>query len=106
MYLSSTCKSPCFTNCILWLYDIIADIKKTCRPDNIEIKDNIALVASVGRKMSSHPGISGKLFKALGDNNVNIRTIAQGADELAIVVGVENSQFETAIRVLYEGFAG
>ena len=73
---------------------------------NIEIKDNIALVASVGRKMSSHPGISGKLFKALGDNNVNIRTIAQGADELAIVVGVENSQFETAIRVLYEGFAG
>ncbi len=88
------------------LYDIIADIKKTCRPDNIEIKDNIALVASVGRKMSSHPGISGKLFKALGDNNVNIRTIAQGADELAIVVGVENSQFETAIRVLYEGFAG
>ena len=88
------------------LYDIIADIKKNCRPDNIEIKDNIALVASVGRKMSSHPGISGKLFKALGDNNVNIRTIAQGADELAIVVGVENSQFETAIRVLYEGFAG
>ena len=88
------------------LYDIIADIKKNCRPDNIEIKDNIALVASVGRKMSSHPGISGKLFKALGDNDVNIRTIAQGADELAIVVGVENSQFETAIRVLYEGFAG
>ena len=88
------------------LYDIIADIKKNCRPDNIEIKDNIALVASVGRKMSSHPGISGKLFKALGDNNINIRTIAQGADELAIIVGVENSQFETAIRVLYDGFAG
>ncbi len=88
------------------LYDIIADIRKTCRPDNIEIKDNIALVASVGRKMSSHPGISGKLFKALGDSNINIRTIAQGSDELAIIVGVENSQFETAIRVLYDGFAG
>ena len=88
------------------LYDIIADIKKNCRPDDIAIKDNIALIASVGRKMSSHPGISGKLFKALGDNNINIRTIAQGADELAIIVGVENSQFETAIRVLYDGFAG
>ena len=87
------------------LYDIIADIKKTCRPDNIEIKDNIALVASVGRKMSAHPGISGRLFKALGDHNINIRTIAQGADELAIIVGVENGQFEEAIRVLYDGFA-
>ena len=88
------------------LYDIIADIKKACRPDSIEVKDNIALVASVGRKMSAHPGISGRLFKALGDNNINIRTIAQGSDELAITVGVENSQFETAIRVLYDGFAG
>ena len=88
------------------MYDIIADLRKLCRPDDIQVKDNIALVASVGRKMSSHPGISGKLFKALGDNNINIRTIAQGADELAIVVGVENSQYETAIRVLYDGFAG
>ena len=88
------------------LYDIIADIRKNCRADNIEIKDNIALVASVGRKMSSHPGLSGRLSTALGDHHINIRTIAQGADELAIVVGVENSQFETAIRVLYDGFAG
>ena len=70
------------------------------------MKDGISLVAAVGRKMTSKPGISGKLFKALGDNGVNIRTIAQGADELSIIVGVENADFEKAIRVLYEGFAG
>ena len=68
--------------------------------------DEIALVSAVGRKMSSRPGISGRLFKALGDAGVNIRTIAQGADELAITVGVDNKDFETAIRVLYDGFAG
>lgn len=88
------------------VYDVIADIRKTCRPDDVSIQDGIALVAAVGRKMSSRPGISGKLFAALGDNGVNIRTIAQGADELSIIVGVENEQFETAIRVLYDGFAG
>ena len=49
--------------------------------------------------------VSGRHFKALGDAGVNIRTIAQGADELAITVGVENRDFETAIRVLYDGFA-
>ena len=88
------------------LYDILADLRKSCRPDDIRVQDNIALVAAVGRKMSSRPGISGRLFKALGDNGVNIRTIAQGADELAITVGVDNKDFETAIRVLYDGFAG
>lgn len=88
------------------LYDVLADIKKTCRPDNVSIEDNIALVAAVGRKMTFRPGISGKIFKALGENGVNIRTIAQGADELSIIIGVENSNYETAIRVLYEGFAG
>ena len=88
------------------IYDAIADIRSTCRPDDVSVRDGIALVASVGRKMISRPGISGRLFKALGDNGVNIRTIAQGADELSIIVGVENEQFETAIRVLYDGFAG
>lgn len=88
------------------LYSVIADIKKTCSPDTVVVQDGIALVAAVGRKMTFRPGISGKLFQALGDSGVNIRTIAQGADELSIIVGVENDKFETAIRVLYDGFAG
>lgn len=88
------------------LYDVIADIQKTCRPDDVRVQDGLALVAAVGRKMTFRPGTSGKLFQALGEHGVNIRTIAQGADELSIIVGVENQQFETAIRVLYEGFAG
>ena len=75
-------------------------------PDDVRVQDDIALVAAVGRKMSSRPGISGRLFQALGESGVNIRTIAQGADELAITVGVDNKDFETAIRVLYNGFAG
>ena len=88
------------------VYDIIADIKKACRPDGVDVRDGIALVASVGRKMTFRPGVSGRLFKAIGEAGVNIRTIAQGADELAIVIGVEEEDYETAIRIMYEGFAG
>ena len=88
------------------IYDVIADIRKTCRPDDVQIQDEIALVAAVGRRMTFRPGISGRLFKALGENGINIRTIAQGADELSIIIGVDNSNFETAIRVMYDGFAG
>ncbi len=88
------------------LYDAIADLQKNCRPDDVQIQDGIALVAAVGRKMTSRPGTSGRLFQALGQHGLNIRTIAQGADELSIIVGVQNSDFENAIRVLYDGFAG
>ena len=88
------------------VYELIADIKKSCRPDDVDLRDGIALVASVGRKMTFRPGVSGRLFKAIGEGGVNIRTIAQGADELAIVIGVEEEDYETAIRIMYEGFAG
>lgn len=88
------------------LYDIMADLKKECRPENIDIEEDIALVAAVGRKMTFRPGISGKLFRALGEHGVNIRTIAQGADELSIIIGVDSNRFEDAVRVLYDGFAG
>ena len=86
------------------LYDVIADVQKLCGPDDVQVQDGIALVAAVGRKMTSRPGTSGKLFQALGQRGLNIRTIAQGADELSIIVGVANSDFEEAIRVLYERF--
>ena len=86
------------------IYDIIADVKRQCKPDSIRMADNIALIASVGRKMVRNPGICGKIFQALGENRVNIRMIAQGAEEISIIVGVENADFEKTIRVLYDGF--
>ena len=88
------------------LYSIINDIEKQCSPDKLDVQDGIALVAAVGRKMTFRPGISGQIFKALGENDINIRTIAQGADELSIIVGVENDKYEKAVQVLYHSFAG
>ena len=88
------------------LFDVVDDIQKTCLPDDVQIQDSIALVAVVGRKMTYRPGTSGKIFQALGEHGVNIRIINQAADEISIIVGVDNNNFETAIRVLYDGFAG
>ena len=84
--------------------DFIAVMGKKFGADNIIVQDNIALVASVGRNMKFRPGVSGKLFKDLGDSGINIRIIAQQADELSITVGVDDSMFEKTVRVLYEGF--
>ena len=86
------------------IYDIISDIKSQLKPDRIKMDDNIALIASVGRRMVSVPGSSAKLFGALGANNINIRMIAQGSEEISIIVGVDNKDFERTIRTLYDGF--
>ena len=54
--------------------------------------------------MNRRPGTSGRLFAALGNNGINIRMIAQGSDEINIIVGVENKDFERAISIIYDNF--
>ena len=86
------------------LYTILAEIQKELEPDTLTVHDQIAVVAAVGRKMAFRPGISGKIFATLGEAGVNIRMINQGPDELNIIFGVDNKDFKTAIRVLYDSF--
>ena len=86
------------------LYTILAEIQQEVHPDSLEVHDKIAVVAAVGRRMAFRPGISGKVFAALGDAGINIRMINQGPDELNIIFGVDNRDFAEAIRVLYNSF--
>ena len=86
------------------LYTIMAEIKKEAQPDTLDVHHHIAVVAAVGRKMAFRPGISGRIFKALGESGINIRMINQGPDELNIIFGVDNKDFKEAIRVLYDSF--
>jgi len=87
------------------LYLILAEIQRDLEPDRLEVLDKIAIVAAVGHRMESRPGISGKIFAALGEAGINIKLINQGPDELNIIFGVENKDFAQAIRVLYNSFA-
>ena len=73
--------------------------------DNCALTEGISLIAIVGRQMAYRTGISGKIFRTLGENGINIRTIEQGADEINIMIGVFDEDFERAIRVLYDSFA-
>ena len=86
------------------LYTVLAEIQQEVKPDTLDVHDQIAVVAAVGRKMAFRPGISGKIFAALGQADINIRMINQGPDELNIIFGVDNKDFGTAIKVLYDSF--
>lgn len=86
------------------LQQLIDDIYKECEPDSIEIFDNLALIATVGRGMIRHVGIAAKLFTALSESSINIRMIDQGSSELNIIVGVQNDDFEKAVSAIYNAF--
>ena len=86
------------------LYSILGEIQQEVQPDTIRLTEHIAVVAAVGRKMAFRLGVSGKIFSKLGEHGVNIRMITQGPEELNIIVGVEEKDFEQAIRVLYDSF--
>ena len=86
------------------LYSILAEIQQEVKPDSLKVHDEIAVVAAVGRRMAYRPGISGRIFAALGKAGINIRMINQGPDELNIIFGVDNRDFKAAIRVLYNSF--
>ena len=86
------------------LEDIIQDIEQQLKPDTVDITSNMALIATVGHGMANTPGISGRLFGALGKGNINVRMIAQGSGEMNIIIGVENEDFERAIKAIYYAF--
>ena len=83
------------------LHELFSALNEAIAPDTIDISNDISLIAIVGRKLASNIGIAGKIFTALGENEINIRMIEQGADEINIIIGVNDKDFKKAIRVLY-----
>ena len=79
--------------------EIVAGRIEPLRPET-----DLAIVALVGENMKDHPGISGRLFGALGQNGVNLRAIAQGASERNISPVIRAADVRKAINVLHEAF--
>ena len=73
-------------------------------PDSVEIHSGLALIATVGRGMVRSKGTSARLFNALQRAGINVRMIDQGSSELNIIVGVDNLDFENAVRAIYRAF--
>ena len=86
------------------IYSIVTDIRRELEPDVITMVDKLALLSVVGRNMSKRSGTSGKIFGALGEAGVNIRMITQSSQEISIIMGVNNEDFDRAVQVIYDRF--
>ena len=83
---------------------VIAGIHRAVEPDFVEMESDLALVAVVGRGMKATRGTAGRIFSALAHSRVNVKMIDQGSSELNIIIGVRNSDFEEAIKAIYDIF--
>ncbi len=83
---------------------VVAGIHRAVHPDSVEMESNLALIAVVGRGMKANRGTAARIFAALSHARINIKMIDQGSSELNIILGVKDSDFENAIRAIYDIF--
>jgi aspartokinase/homoserine dehydrogenase 1 len=69
-----------------------------------EVENGLAALAIVGENMKKTPGMSGKLFNALGRNGVNVRAIAQGSSEYNISVIISKPDLSKAVNAVHDAF--
>ena len=83
---------------------VIAGLHRAVEPDLVDLEADLALIAVVGRGMKGTRGTVGRIFSALAHARINVKMIDQGSSELNIIIGVKNSDFETAIKAIYDIF--
>ncbi len=84
--------------------EVIAGIHRVVQPDFVDLESDLALIAVVGRGMRATRGTAGRIFSALAHANINVKMIDQGSSELNIIIGVNNNDFEDAIKAIYDIF--
>lgn len=68
------------------------------------IENDLSILAIVGENMKQTPGMSGKLFYALGRNGINVRAIAQGSSEYNISVIISQTDLSKALNAVHDAF--
>jgi aspartokinase/homoserine dehydrogenase 1 len=72
--------------------------------DEVQVENDLSIVAVVGDGMKHSPGTSGRMFSALGKNGVNVVAIAQGSSERNISAVIPQTDIAKALNALHEAF--
>lgn len=72
--------------------------------DSVAIEEQLSIIAIIGEKMAHTPGISGRLFNALGKNGVNVAAIAQGSSERNLSIVIAQKDTSKTLNTIHEVF--
>lgn len=88
----------------------IQQVRQICRElklnsvSQIDIAENVSLVAVVGHGMQSHHGISAQLFAAVARNKINVVISGSGASDLVSYLVVDEKDKAKAIQEIHKTF--
>ncbi len=88
----------------LEMQEIVRELEADVNPDLVEIVSNISLIATVGRNVVNNRDTASRLFGALSRNRIEVRMIDQGSSGLNIIIGVDDNDFDRAIKAIYQEF--
>ena len=81
--------------------DFLKELKSRISADKIKGHENLALLAIIGHNLSGKVGILAKIFNALKNDQINVKTIYQSISECNIIIGIEDMQLEDSIKAVY-----
>ena len=82
--------------------EIIRELTDAIAPEDIEVQKDLSLIAVIGQGMGTVKGIFAKVFNALAGANIKVRLIEQGGDDLNILIGVYDEDFDVSVKALYD----
>jgi aspartate kinase len=82
--------------------EVVHEIFTELEPDTLFVENGISLIAVVGLGMIRTKGVAARTLKAISDADINIRMLDQGSSELNIILGVNDDDYEKAIRSIYK----
>lgn len=71
------------------------------RLSKVDVIPNCSILAAVGQRMASTPGVSATLFNALAKANINVRAIAQGCSEYNVTIVVNREDSVKALKAVH-----
>ncbi len=72
--------------------------------DELIVEQDRSVIAAVGEQMCDRPGIAGRLFRVLGQQEINVRALAQGSSELNVSLVVDRDDEPAAVRAIHDAF--
>lgn len=81
--------------------EIIQALNDAIHPEKITVEKNLSLITVVGQGMGTVKGIFAKMFNGIAEAGIKVRMIEQGSDDLNIIIGVYDDDYENTVRALY-----
>ncbi len=72
--------------------------------DELIVEEDRSVIAAVGEQMRDKPGIAGRLFRVLGQQEINVRAVAQGSSELNVSLVVDHGDERAALKSIHDAF--